>query len=135
MLFKPSVEVESEHLVFRPWLFRKRIALDAIRRIEGVKRDLASHEENYLLLFLDDGRTFWLGELDPGFGAAEIKLRERFQPFNPHWMGSLERTPAGTRQIIWDREQGDNMQAWRFARLRKRSRVKPRTPRQVKGIR
>lgn len=129
MLFKPSVDVEPDHLVFRPWLFRKRVALDSIRRIERIKRDLASHDANYLLLFLDDGRTLWIGEMDPGFGAAEAKLRERFQPFNPYWMEALERSLAGTRQIIWDREQTDDDGPRRVARLRKRSRGKVRASR------
>lgn len=129
MLFRPSVEVEPEHLVFRPRLFRKRIPFDAISRIESVKRDMISYEENYLLFFLDDGRTFWLSELDSGFGPAEIKLRERFQPFNPNWMETLEHAPAGTRQIIWDRKHSDDMRAQRFARLRKRSRGKHSAPR------
>jgi hypothetical protein len=78
MLFTPSAKVEGEHLVFRPWLFCKRVALKSIHRIECIKRDLATHEQNYLLLFLDDGRTVWLGELDPGFPAAEAKLRDKF---------------------------------------------------------
>ncbi|MBW8744114.1 MAG: hypothetical protein JF628_07175 [Sphingomonas sp.] len=128
MLFTPSVEVEEDHLLFRPWLFRKRVPLDSIHRIESLRRDLVTYEENYLLLFLDDGRMFWLGEMSAGFRAAEAKLRERFATFDQHWMERLERNSTGVRQIVWDREQVAPGSA-RLTRLRKRLRRGPAGPR------
>jgi hypothetical protein len=98
-----SVEVDGDELLIRPWIRRKRIALNSIRRIESLKRDMLTHEENYLLLTLEDGRVFPLGELDRGFSAAETKLRAIFSPFDPHWMAVLEGAQAGLRQLIWER--------------------------------
>lgn len=76
--------------------------------------------ENYLLLFLHDGRMFWLGELDIGFSAAEAKLRERFATFDPNRMTALETDPPGARHPVWDREQGRTSASPRSIRLSKR---------------
>jgi len=122
MLFAPRVEVEEDHLLFRPWPFRKRVALDSIHRIESMKRDLVTYEENYLLLFLDDGRMFWLGELDSGFHAAEEKLRARFATFDPNWMEEQEGSSVGTRRVVWDRAETESSHPARLARLRRRLR-------------
>ena len=99
-----SIEVDGDELFNCPSIRRKRIALSSIRRIESIKRDVITHEENYLLLTLDDGRVFPLGELDHGFSTAEKKLRETFSPFDPQWMAVLEGGPAGLRQPIWEQK-------------------------------
>ena len=106
MVSTPSLKIEGDALVIRAWLrSTRRIALDRIRRIGSVKRDLVTFEQNYLLLELDDGEQASLGELDRGFPAVEEKLRERFSPFNPGWKAVLEGGPAGVRHLIWERTQ------------------------------
>jgi hypothetical protein len=104
MLSTPSLTIAGDDLVVREWLRRrKRFALRSIRRIESVKIDKVTYEENHLLLELDGGKVVSLGQLDRGFQAVEERLRARFDPFDPDWMARLEDGPAGQRRLIWER--------------------------------
>ena len=106
MLSTPSLTIEGDDLVVREWLHRrKRFALRSIRRIESVKIDKVTYEENHLSLELEGGKVVLLGQLDRGFPAVEERLRAQFNPFDPDWMARLEGGPAGRRRLIWERPE------------------------------
>ena len=65
MLSRPSLTIEGDDLVVREWLRRRKwFALRSIRRIESVKTDKVTYEENHLLLELEGGKVVALGQPD-----------------------------------------------------------------------